>query len=72
MRISRLGRSLVSAVAALMLAAGTLLFADAASAAPHGTIELELYKAGFIVGGSGGTGIAHELPGPAVADTRAG
>jgi ABC-type sugar transport system substrate-binding protein len=72
MRISGLGRSLVSALAALMLAAGTLLFADAASAAPDGTIELELSKAGFIVGDSGGTDIAHELPGPAVTDTRTG
>ena len=33
-----------------------MLFANLASAAPDGTIELTLYKAGFIVGGSGGSG----------------
>jgi hypothetical protein len=40
----------------LRVAAGTLLFADLASAAPDGRIEFTLYKAGFIVGGSGGSG----------------
>jgi len=40
----------------LIVAAGALLFANLASAAPDGTINLTLYKAGFIVGGSGGEG----------------
>jgi hypothetical protein len=42
--------------AALIVAAGTMLFASAAMAAPDGRIALTLYKAGFIVGGSGGSG----------------
>jgi lipid-binding SYLF domain-containing protein len=56
MRISTLGKSFVSAAATLLVAAGTMLFANLASAAPDGTIDLTLYKAGFIVGGSGGSG----------------
>jgi hypothetical protein len=40
----------------LIVAAGTLLFANLASAAPSGTIDFMLYKAGFIVDGSGGNG----------------
>ena len=56
MRISTFGRSFIGAAATLIVAAGTLLFANLASAAPDGTIELTLYKAGFIVGGSGGSG----------------
>jgi len=43
-------------VLVLVVAAGTGLFATMASAA-DGTINLTLYKAGFIVGGSGGDGI---------------
>jgi lipid-binding SYLF domain-containing protein len=43
-------------VAAVIVAAGTMLFASVATAAPDGTIALTLYKAGFIVGGSGGSG----------------
>ncbi len=42
--------------ATLIVAAGTMLFANLANAAPDGTIEITLYKAGFIVGGSGGSG----------------
>jgi lipid-binding SYLF domain-containing protein len=53
---SKLGWSLIGTTAALILAAGTLLVANQASKAPAGTIELTLYKAGFIVGGSGGSG----------------
>ena len=56
MRTSKLGRSLIGTAAALILAAGTVLLATQASKEPAGTIELTLYKAGFIVGGSGGKG----------------
>lgn len=49
--IIRWGSTLVAAVAACSL----LAFSPAAVAA-NGTIEIELYKAGFIVGGSGGNG----------------
>ncbi len=56
MRISTFGRSFVTTAAALIVAAGTLLFANLAVAAPSGTIQLTLYKAGFIVGASGGNG----------------
>jgi len=56
MRTSTLGRTFISMAATLLVAAGTLLFAAPASAAADGNIEFTLYKAGFIVGGSGGTG----------------
>jgi lipid-binding SYLF domain-containing protein len=56
MRTSRLGKSFIGAAATVLIAAGTLLFANLAVAAPSGTIGLTLYKAGFIVGGSGGSG----------------
>jgi hypothetical protein len=56
MRSSGFGKSFIGAAATLIVAAGTLLFANLASAAPDGTIDLTLYKAGFIVGGSGGSG----------------
>jgi hypothetical protein len=49
-------KSFIGAAATLIVAAGTLLFANLASAAPDGTIAFTLYKAGFIVGGSGGNG----------------
>jgi hypothetical protein len=49
-------RSFISMAATLIVAAGTMLFASLAAAAPDGTINLTLYKAGFIVGGSGGSG----------------
>jgi hypothetical protein len=49
-------RSFISMAAAVIVAAGTMLFASVATAAPDGTIALTLYKAGFIVGGSGGSG----------------
>jgi hypothetical protein len=49
-------RSFIGMVATLIVAAGTMLFASMAMAAPDGTITLTLYKAGFIVGGSGGSG----------------
>jgi lipid-binding SYLF domain-containing protein len=51
-----LGKTFVGAAAALILAVGGVLFSSAASAAPDGTIELELYKAGLVVGASGGSG----------------
>jgi len=53
MRIS--ANAFVRSVATLIVATGTLLAAGIAAAA-DGTIELEIYKAGFIVGGSGGSG----------------
>jgi hypothetical protein len=57
MRSSGFGKSFIGAAATLIVAAGTLLFANLAMAAsPNGTIDLTLYKAGFIVGGSGGNG----------------
>jgi lipid-binding SYLF domain-containing protein len=56
MNTSTFGRSFISTTATLIVAAGTMLFASLATAAPDGTIELTLYKAGFIVGGSGGEG----------------
>jgi hypothetical protein len=49
-------RSFITTATMLIVAAGTMLFASVATAAPDGTIELTLYKAGFIVGGSGGSG----------------
>ena len=54
MTLYALGRRL-STVAATAAASALLAFAPAAFAA-NGTIELEIYKAGFIVGGSGGSG----------------
>jgi hypothetical protein len=56
MRTSTFGKSFIGTAAALIVAAGTLLFANLASAAPAGTVDITLYKAGFIVGGSGGSG----------------
>src|SRR6266498_941390 len=56
MRASNFGKVFISAAATLFVAVGTLLFADLAAAAPSGTIQFTLYKAGFIVGGSGGNG----------------
>jgi lipid-binding SYLF domain-containing protein len=55
MTISTFRRSFISAAATLIVAAGAMLFANVATAA-DGTIDLTLYKAGFIVGGSGGSG----------------
>ena len=54
MTIPSLGRRL-SALAATAAAATLLAFAPAALA-KNATIEIEIYKAGFIVGGSGGSG----------------
>jgi hypothetical protein len=56
MRTSTFGRSFISTAAVLLIAAGTVMYANLAVAAPSGTIEYTLYKAGFIVGGSGGSG----------------
>jgi hypothetical protein len=56
MNTSTFGRSIIGMAATLIVAAGTMLFASLAAAAPDGTINLTLYKAGFIVGGSGGSG----------------
>ena len=56
MRTSTFGKSFIRIVATLIVALGTMLFANQAAAAPDGTIQFELYKAGFIVGGSGGKG----------------
>jgi lipid-binding SYLF domain-containing protein len=49
-------RSFISTATALIVAVATLLVANVAFAAADGAIELTLYKAGFIVGGSGGSG----------------
>ena len=56
MRNSIFGQPFIRALATLVVAAGTVLFASQAWAAPDGTIAFTLYKAGFVVGGSGGTG----------------
>jgi len=48
-------RSFLKTAAALVLAGSALGFSNIAAAA-DGKIELVLYKAGFIVGGSGGSG----------------
>ena len=56
MRTSTLGRTFIGMAATLIVAAATLLFAAPASAAADGNIAFTLYKAGFVVGGSGGTG----------------
>jgi lipid-binding SYLF domain-containing protein len=42
--------------AATMVLAGSALLSGGLAAAADGTLELTLYKAGFIVGGSGGSG----------------
>jgi lipid-binding SYLF domain-containing protein len=55
MRTSTFGKAFIGALATLIVATGTMLFADVASAA-SGTVSIEIYKAGFIVGGSGGKG----------------
>lgn len=56
MRTTNLGRSFIGTAATLIVAAAALLFANVAAAAPDGTVSITLYKAGFIVGGSGGNG----------------
>ena len=56
MGTSAFRRFFIGTAATLIVAAGTLLFANLAAAAPDGTIQITLYKAGFIVGGSGGNG----------------
>ena len=56
MGTSAFGKSFIGAATTLVVAVGTMLFANLASAAPNATIEFTLYKAGFIVGGSGGSG----------------
>jgi hypothetical protein len=56
MRTSKLATSFIGTAATLIVAVGTLLFANLAAAAPDGTIDLTLVKAGLIVGGSGGSG----------------
>jgi lipid-binding SYLF domain-containing protein len=55
MRTATRQHSFIGAAATLVLGACTLLFANLASAA-DGTIKFTLYKAGFVVGGSGGNG----------------
>lgn len=52
---STFGKFIPGAAASLVLAVGGVLLASQASAA-DGTIELELYKAGLVVGASGGSG----------------
>jgi lipid-binding SYLF domain-containing protein len=55
MHTSATRRTFIGKAAALAVAASALLFAGIASAA-DAQIELTLYKAGFVVGGAGGTG----------------
>jgi lipid-binding SYLF domain-containing protein len=58
MRVSTFGTSFMRVAATLLVAAGAMLFANLAAAAPpDATIQFDLYKAGFVVGGSGGTGV---------------
>jgi len=52
----KLGTSFIGKATTLILAAAAMLFASLALAAPDGTIDLTLVKAGLIVGGSGGSG----------------
>jgi len=54
MTFQTMGRRM-SALAATVAASALLAFAPAAHA-KNATIEIEIYKAGFIVGGSGGSG----------------
>ena len=56
MNQSRSRSSFLGSAMLLVVAASALLFANLASAAPDGTIQFTLYKAGFVVGGSGGSG----------------
>jgi lipid-binding SYLF domain-containing protein len=49
-------RSFLKTAASLILAGSVLAFSNIAAAAADGKVELTLYKAGFIVGGSGGSG----------------
>ena len=56
MSTSAFRKSFIGTAATLIVAAATMLFINVAVAAPSGTIEFTLYKAGFIVGGSGGSG----------------
>jgi hypothetical protein len=56
MRRSTSEGSLLANAATWLVAASAFLFAGLAVAAPSGTVDLTLYKAGFIVGGSGGSG----------------
>jgi lipid-binding SYLF domain-containing protein len=55
MKTSTRQHSFIAAAATAVLAVCTLLSASLASAA-DGTIKFTLYKAGFVVGGSGGNG----------------
>ena len=54
MNVPHTRRAFVAATAAVLFAAST--GAALAQPKPDGTIEFEIYKAGFIVGGAGGTG----------------
>ena len=56
MNTSKFTRPFINTAATLIIATCATLFASLIFAAPDGTIDLTLYKAGFIVGGSGGSG----------------
>ena len=56
MRASILGRTFLGAALALILGVGGILVSASASAASDGTIQFEIYKAGLVVGVSGGSG----------------
>lgn len=49
-------RSILRAATAVAFAASMVVVPHAAAAGPDATISFEIYKAGFIVGGSGGSG----------------
>lgn len=57
MNLRQTRRAFVTSVAAVVFAAGSA--AASAQAKPDGTIEFSIFKAGFIVGGSGGSGTLH-------------
>jgi lipid-binding SYLF domain-containing protein len=56
MHTSRLGRAFIGTMALLVVVAAAALSANPPADKPAGTVEITLYKAGFIVGGSGGSG----------------
>ena len=56
MRKPKSARTFLANTAIWLFAMSAMLFSSIAAAAPSGKVEFTLYKAGFIVGGSGGSG----------------
>jgi hypothetical protein len=52
-------RQFIASAAAVAAAAASMPAAAQAPGKPDGTIEITLWRAGFIVGGSGGSGVLH-------------